>query len=291
MCNLLTVSGEVSHKPETESENMTNEEFAVRYEVTPDKFTKDEAISLIVRLFAVLNGALERVRKVRSTATVGVKKAVEMVSQNKETVSLASEVADKVRTVVFEAIEQNHDLALLLPDHFGFIVDEIRDVRALVMEGLDIEDDDEETEDVSEDVEVARLASDSIRNFSTLLGMHGLSLEDLPGIMLRKNKKNEVALSLPKVPSIGNEDKVPTTGGKPLSGSQFRYRLNGQEVKVTGFNRLATFHCSTHTLRINGSELRDLIKRQTGKEWSDPSNSKFTIKVPAGTLEGELIKK
>lgn len=277
---------------------MTNEEFAVRFEVTPDKFTKDEAIPLIVRLYAVLTTALDRVRKVRSTATVGVKRAIEMVSANPETVSLANEVADKVRAIVFDAIDKNHDLSLLLPEHFGFIVDEIRDVRSLVMEGMDIEDtvsdeDSEEDEDVSEDLEVAKFASESIRNFSTILGLHGLNLSDLPANMLRTNKKNEFALSLPKVPSVsedGENDATPKTGGKPVSGAKFRFTLNGKPVNATGFRRLATFHCSTSTLRINGSELTDLIKRQTGKEWSDPANATFEVKVPAGTLIGTLTK-
>lgn len=272
---------------------MTNEEFAVRFEVTPDKFTKSEAIALIVRLYKVLTEALAKIKKVRSTETVGVKKAVEIVSQDAATVERASEVADKIREIVFSAINENHNLSLLLPEHFGFIVDEIRDVRTLVMSGMDIEDsDNEDAEDISEDLEVARLASDSIRNFSTLLGMHGLSLNDLPANMVRKNKKNETALSLPKVPSASGDDVTAvTTGGKPVNGAQFKFRLNGQEVKVTGFSRLATFHCSTNTIRVNGSELQSMIRLQTGKEWSDPANAKFTVKVPAGTLEGELVKK
>lgn len=271
---------------------MTNEEFAVKYEVTPDKFTKDEAIPLIVRLFAVLTTALERVRKARSTTTVGVKKAVEVVSQDKETVSAASDLADAIRELVFTAINKNADLSLLLPEHFGTIVDEIRDVRSLVMEGMDIEDEPtEDAEDVTEDIEAAKFAAESIRNFSTILGLHGLSLSDLPANMLRTNKKGEFALSLPKVPSVNEDAPTATTGGKPISGSQFKFNLNGTDLGSCGFRRLATFHCSTTTNRLNGSDLTSLIRLQTGKEWSDKGNETFTVKVPAGTLTGTLVKK
>lgn len=276
---------------------MTNAEFAARFEVTPDKFTSEGAISLIVRLYAVLTKSLDRIKGAKSKTTVGVKKAVEIVSANEETKSAAAIVATKVRQVVFEAIQKNPEVSLLLADsngHFGIILDEIRDVRTLVMEGMDIEDTpDEDSEDISEDLAIARFASDSIRNFATLLGMHGLSLSDLPATMVRTSKKrNELVLSLPKVPSESEEEdgtKSATGAGKPISGSKFRFTLNGQPVNVSGFKRLAVFHCSTATHRINGSELMQEIKRQTGKEWSDPANATFTVKVPAGELTGTLV--
>lgn len=269
---------------------MTEQEFASAYEVGFADLENNGIVVIMVRLFAILTGAVDRVRKARSTATVGVKKAVEMVSANAETVSAASDLADQVRSLIFTAIQGNPDLAVLLPDHFTIIVDEIRDVRRLVMAGLDIEDE-QESPDVSADALVAKYAADTLRKYATIMGMQGESLDSLPADMVRKNKKNETLLSLPKVPSLDDDSDSESpvqTSGRPVQGGKFAFHLNGKPVPVSGFDRLAVFFCSTATSRINGPELKDLIKKQTGKEWSDKENEKFTVTVPAGTLVGTL---
>jgi hypothetical protein len=268
---------------------MTEQEFASAYEVGFADVQEHGIVVIMVRLFAILTGAVDRVRKARSTATVGVKKAVEMVSANAETVEAASGLADQVRSLIFTAIQGNPDLSVLLPDHFSIVIDEIRDVRRLVMAGLDIEDD-QESPDVSADVIAARIAADTLRKYGTIMGMQGENLDSLPAAMVRKNKKDETLLSLPKVPSDSDsDDESPSsTSGRPVQGGKFAFHLNGKPVPVSGFDRLAVFYCSTATSRINGPELKDLIKKQTGKEWSDKENEKFTVTVPAGTLVGTL---
>lgn len=272
---------------------MNEQEFAATYEVGFDNLQNEGIVPIMVRLHAVITTAIERIRKARSTATVGVKKAVEEVSKNADTVSEASDIGDEIRTLLFGKVMANHDLSVLLPDILRDIIDEVTNVRSLVIKGMDIEDDSEEV-DVTEDCEIASLGIKVIRNYSSIMGMQNASLSDLPAAMVKKNKKGELLLNLPHDPAKkkDSDDESPTTSGagRPVSGGKFTFTLNGQKVNVSGFDRLATFHCSTPTNWINGDDLKGIIKKQTGKEWSDKGNEKFTVTVPAGTLVAELVE-
>lgn len=266
---------------------MTEQEFVKQYEVGPEDFGTVGILAIIVRLFAIFNAAVERVRKARSTVSVGVKKAQEEISKDAEAVSATADVADSLRTVLFSAIQERPEISVLILDYLSDIADEVRAVRKLVMAGLDIEEEASE-EDVSEEIEAAKYAAEAIRKYSTLLGMFGHTLSDLPPTMLRTNKKGEIALKAIKAPSNDEDSSSSTGAGRPVSGGKFAFALNGQPVPVSGFDRLAVFYCSTVTNRIDGPQLKDLIKRQTGKEWSDKGNESWTITVPAGTLSGTL---
>jgi hypothetical protein len=273
---------------------MTEQEFAAQYEVGFENLQTEGIVPIMVRLFAVITTAIDRIRKARSTATVGVKKAVEVISQNAETVSEASDIGDEIRTLLFGRVMANHDLSVLLPDILRDVIDEVTNVRSLVIKGMDIDDDDEET-DTTEDCETASLAMKVLRNYSSIMGMQNASLSDLPATMVKKNKKGELMLNLPHDPAKKNSDSasegsVASSGaGRPVSGGKFKFHLNGVHIPVSGFDRLATFHCSTPTNWISGDDLKGIIKKQTGKEWSDKGNEKFTVTVPAGTLVAELV--
>jgi len=270
---------------------METRTFAESHNVGLDAVQNDGVIAVMVRLFEMLTNALEQVRKSRSGASVGVKKAAEMVrTNNPEAKGIAYDVGTEIRRIIFQALQDCPEASLLIPDVLGDVSEEVRDVRKLVMAGLDIEDTEDEEVDASEFLATANFAKELLNNYSTLLGVLGHSLDDLPEEMRRTNKAGETALSLPKVPSIDTEGNTKSNAGRPVSGGKFRFTLNGEPVPTSGFDRLAVFYCSTLTDRINGSDLKSTIKRQTGKEWSDKGNEKFSVTVPAGTLSAELVE-
>lgn len=272
---------------------METRQFAEDHNVGLTAVQDDGIVAVMVRLYALLTEALNTVRKARSGVSVGVKKAAEFVREtNDEARNTAQETAEEVRRIIFAALESCPEASLLIPDVLGEIAEEVRDVRKLVMAGLDFEDDEPDDEDVSEQLAIANFAKELLNNYSTLLGIQGHSLADLPKNMLRTNKAGETALSLPKVPSMDSDSGSPksTGAGRPVSGGKFKFTLNGEQVPTSGFDRLAVFYCSTLTDRMNGSDLKDSIRRQTGKEWSDKGNEKFSVTVPAGTLTAELVE-
>lgn len=270
---------------------METRQFAEAHNVGLTAVQEDGIIAVMVRLYALLKEALDTVRKSRSGASVGVKKAAEHVRENNEAArKTADEAAEQIRRIIFSALEFCPEASLLIPDVLSEVAEEVRDVRKLVMAGLDMEDDEPDDEDVSEQLAIANFAKELLNNYSTLLGIQGHSLSDLPKSMLRTNKAGETALSLPKVPSMESTEGKSTGAGRPVSGGKFSFTLNDEAVPTSGFDRLAVFYCSTLTDRINGSDLKDLIKRQTGKEWSDKGNEKFSVTVPAGTLSAELVE-
>jgi len=244
-----------------------------------------------VRLFTLLTDALNAIRKARSGNGVGVKKAVETVrTNNPEAKGIAYDIGTDIRRVIFSALQDCPEASLLVPEILSDVAEEVRDVRKLVMAGMNIEDDEDET-DVSEHLAIANFAKELLNNYSSLLGMLGHALEDLPGEMLRTNKAGETALSLPKVPSVSSDGESTKSGaGRPVSGGKFKFTLNDEPVPTSGFDRLAVFYCSTVTDRINGTDLKNTIKTQTGLEWSDKGNEKFSVTVPAGTLSAELVE-
>lgn len=270
---------------------METRQFAETHNVGLDAVQADGVLVIMVRLFELLTGALDAVRKARSGATVGVKKAVELVrSSNPAAKAAAFDAGQDVRTIIFTMLNDHPEASLLIPDILSDIAEEVRDVRKLVMAGLDIEDDSNDEVDVSEHLATANFAKELLNNYSTLLGVLGHTLDELPDEMRRTNKAGETALSLPKVPSVESDGSKSNAAGRPVSGGKFKFTLNDQPVPVSGFDRLAVFYCSTVTDRINGSDLKELIKSQTGMEWSDKGNEKFTVTVPAGILSAELVE-
>lgn len=269
---------------------METRQFAETHKVSLEDVQNDGILAIMVRLYELLTAALDTIRKTRSGTSVGVKKATEAVrANNPDAKDLAYSLADEIRTTIFAALPDNPEASFLVLEELANIAEEVREVRKLVLAGMDIEDVDEsEDVDITEHLEIANFAKDMLNNYSTLLGVLGHSLDDLPDNMRRTNKAGETALSLPKVPSATTEGK--SGAGRPVSGGRFTYKLNNEEVPTSGFDRLAVFYCSTVTNRINGSELKDLIKAQTGLEWSDKGNEQYTVTVPAGTLSATLVK-
>lgn len=267
---------------------METRQFAETNNVGLDAVQNDGILAVMVRLYAMLTEALDAIRKARSGNSVGVKKATEQVrANNPGAQGIAYEVGTEIRKIIFAALAECPEASLLIPEELSNISEEVRDVRKLVLAGLDVED--EEEQDVSEHLAIANFAKELLNNYSTLLGVLGHSLDDLPEEMRRTNKAGETAISLPKVPSAETSEGK-SGAGRPVSGGKFRFALNGEEVPVSGFDRLAVFYCSTLTDRINGSDLKSTIKRQTGLEWSDKGNEKFSVTVPAGTLSAELVE-
>jgi len=269
---------------------METRQFAADHKVGLDAVQSDGIVAVMVRLFAILKDALDTVRKGRSGTSLSVKRAVETVSADADTVRQSFEIGDQLRAIIFAAIGETPNLSVLIPDVLSSISEEVRDVRRLVMAGMDIDDTDEDDVDTSEALAIANCAKELLNNYSTLMPMMGAALTDLPENMRRKNKAGEDALSLPKVPSGDTDSVGSNSAGRPVSGGKFRFTLNGESVPVSGFDRLAVFYCSTVTNRINGSDLKAEILRQTGKEWSDKGNEKFSVTVPAGTLSAELVE-
>lgn len=270
---------------------METRTFADEHNVGLDAVQNDGILTVMLRLFEILTNALDTVRKARSGASVGVKAAVEAVrTSNPEAATAAAGIGNELRQIIFSALQEIPEASLLIPEVLADISEEVRDVRKLVLANLDVEDETEDDVDTSEALAQANFAKELLNNYSTLLGMLGHNLAELPEKMVRKNKAGELALSLPKVPSMESEGTKSTGAGRPVSGGKFKFTLNGEPVNVSGFDRLAVFYCSTLTDRINGSDLKSAIKRQTGKEWSDKGNEKFTVTVPAGTLSAELVE-
>lgn len=267
------------------------------HKVSLADLANDGAIAVIMRLYKLLVETMDRYRKAKATSVVGVRKAAEVVAnENPEIQERAESLADEIRTLIFRAIEDEaHELSVLLPDLLSTIGEEVRETRKLVLKGLDIEDDEADSEELTEMLQVANWAKGLILNYTgdQILAMSGASLDELPDNMVKTNKSGKTVLKLPNVPDVDKTDdknNEKSGAGRPAQTSKFKYELNGQPIKVSGWDRLAVFHCSTYTDRINGSDLKSLIKRQTGKEWSDKGNEQFTVEVPAGQLTATAVK-
>jgi hypothetical protein len=268
---------------------MNDQEFAAKHEVSILDIENEETggiVGFIIRIWTILNALVERINAAKESSKGGVKLAVATVQKDAETVEQAETLATSIRELLFSSIELNENLAVLLPDLLSEIRGEVADVRGLVMQGLDLPiEEDEDSADVSELKAEAKIAKAMIEKFSTLLGMYGATISDLPANMVKKNKAGETVLKLPQIrePQENGENKP----GRALSTSKWTFTLNGEKLPTVSVDSLAIRYLSTHTVRLNGSDLRDYYKNRTGLDFpAPPPTGTVTIPVPKGELVG-----
>ena len=246
-------------------------------------------IGLLIRLFTIIGNLVKVLDDSKESKSTGVKLAKAEAEKNEESVSRSSAIGRAIRVLIFQAIEEDQNLAILLPDILSEISGEVKDVRKLVMDGMELSTEVEDSADDSEVKDELRIATEMVRRFETLLPMYGKNLSDLPADMVKQGK-NGLLLKLPQVREAKAESDTLT--GKAAANARWHWKLNDSELPATTLDVIALRYCSSYEARINGSELREMFKNRTNLDFpAIPDSGVVEIPVPNGKLVGTVVTK
>lgn len=248
-----------------------------------------ETIYNVLKLY---EDAAKSYRDAGDKSTTGIKAVVAKVKADEPaTVNLNNDLVNKLRSLIYEVLLNDPAVSVLLFDSIQELKDGIsafrqEAIKLVTVDETDSDDEAVDTEQLFEDVEFLHKA---LGNFVNFAQMNGLEVRDLPSSIREVNKKsNKVEVKLPRKPNGPDTKEGDSQKGRHAAIYKMHYTLNDEEIpQGISLNRLALFYCSTPSEWINGSELMDLVQKETGDSWGA---SDWSIEVPGGILKARKVQ-
>lgn len=228
--------------------------------------------------FESYNAVIEEYRENRSDDRPSMKAAAENFEANEESEEVAEEVLGKVRALIFDALTQNPEVAVLLYSGLkDYAQDHVKVYRDAVLRGYMNESD----EDSSDDDFVLRMTREELDSLKTLtesfLSIAEVSDQsvDIPRKQTKTGKQGN-----PKFASIKGYGEQGTTDTS-VTEVRFTYTLDDEEIDAYTLADVALWHVSDAENVYSSSDIAKIVRQQIGNK---PQADGWTIEVNGKVL-------